>query len=85
MNVLSIFLALTPKLKMHFKQLLHSTQDSEILDHGSKCLPLYEKWWDLRIFRLASITELLLTTQFTMTMFQLAFQNMLSTCKFVNL
>ena len=60
MTFLAIFLALTPKFRIHFRQLLHSTQDFEILDHGSKCLPLDEKWWDLRIFRLASITEALL-------------------------
>ena len=61
MNFLAIFLALAPKFKIHFRQLLHSTQDFEILDHGSKCLPLDEKWWDLRIFCLASITESLIS------------------------
>ena len=60
MNFLAIFLALTPKFKIHFRQLLQPTQDFEILDHGSKCLPLDEKWWDLRIFWLASIAETLM-------------------------
>ena len=48
MNFLANFLVLGPKSKIHFRQLLHSTQDFEILDHGSKYLPRDEKWWDLR-------------------------------------
>ena len=48
MNFLSNFLVLGPKSKIHFRQLLHSTQDFEILHHGSKYLPLDEKWWDFK-------------------------------------
>ena len=47
MNFLANFLALRPKSKIHFRQLLHSTQDFEILHDGSKYLPLDENWWDL--------------------------------------
>ena len=48
MNFLDNLLALRPKSKIHFRQLLHSTQDLDFLYHGSKYLPLDEKWRDVQ-------------------------------------
>ena len=39
MDFIANLLALRLKSKIHFRQLLHSTQDFDILDHGSKYLP----------------------------------------------
>ena len=43
---LANFFSLRPRSEIHFRQLLGLTQGFDILGHGSKYLPLVEKWRD---------------------------------------